>query len=279
MNLKRIAPGKLTVRFVTLLIACVFLLIIVMPYIFMLLTSFRTTSEIIKNPGSIVPIKWTLSGYITVLTKSPYLKWFLNSVVVTVAVTVAVLFTSSITGFIFAKYSFKGKDTLFWIVLATMMVPFAVTMIPGFLVVNELGLYNTLWSLIIPSFISGFGIFLCRQFCAEIPGELCEAAKIDGASDMRIYLRIVLPLLRPCLGALAIFTFLEKWNDYLGPLLMLESVENMTLPLSLSYFSSQHYNDYSAVMAASALIMIPVTVVFIILQKQFIKGIAITGMK
>ena len=279
MKLKNLTPGRLTTKFVMLLIACFFLLIIVMPYIFMLLTSFRATSEIIQNPGRITPIKWTLSGYQTVLTKSPYLKWFLNSVIVTVSVTFAVLFTSSITGFIFAKYNFKGKDILFWIVLATMMVPFAVTMIPGFLVVNELGMYNTLWALIVPSFISGFGIFLCRQFCAEIPGELCEAAKIDGASDMLIYLKIVLPLLRPCLGALAIFTFLEKWNDYLGPLLMLDSVENMTLPLSLSYFSSQHYNDYSAIMAASALIMVPVTVVFIILQKQFIKGIAITGMK
>jgi len=279
MKLKNQTPGTLIVRLIMLIIAGIFLIIIVMPYIFMLLTSFRATSEIVQNPGRIVPINWTLSGYITVLTKSPYLKWFANSVIVTVSVTVAVLFTSSITGFIFAKYNFKGKDFLFWIVLATMMVPFAVTMIPGFLVINELGLYNTLWALIVPSFISGFGIFLCRQFCAEIPGELCEAAKIDGASDFSIYLRIILPLLRPCLGALAIFTFLEKWNDYLGPLLMLDSVDNMTLPLSLSYFSSQHYNDYSAVMAASALIMMPVTAVFIILQKQFIKGIAITGLK
>jgi len=269
----------LTVRLVMFIIACIFLIVIVMPYVFMLLTSFRATSEIIQNPGRIIPIKWTLSGYVTVLTKSPYLKWFINSVIVTATVTVVVLFTSSLTGFIFAKYNFKGKDFLFWIILATMMVPFAVTMIPGFLVINELGLYNTLWALIVPSFISGFGIFLCRQFCAEIPGELCEAAKIDGASDFSIYVRIVIPLLRPCLGALAIFTFLEKWNDYLGPLLMLDSVDNMTLPLSLSYFASQHYNDYSAVMAASALIMVPVTVVFIILQKQFIKGIAITGMK
>jgi len=279
MNLKKLAPGRLTVKFVVFLVVCVFLLIILMPYVFMLLTSFRATSEIVQNPGRLAPIKWTLSGYQTVLTKSPYLKWFLNSVIVTVSVTVAVLFTSSITGFIFAKYEFKGKGVLFWIVLATMMVPFAVTMIPGFLVVNELGLYNTLWALVVPSLVSGFGIFLCRQFCAEIPGELCDAAKIDGASDMRIYLEIALPLLRPCLGALAIFTFLEKWNDYLGPLLMLDSVENMTLPLSLSYFSSQHYNDYSAIMAAAALIMVPVTVVFIILQKQFVKGIAITGMK
>jgi len=279
MKLGKLTPGKLAVKLIMLLVACLFLLVIVMPYIFMLLTSFRTTSEIVQNPGQIIPINWTLSGYIKVLTKSPYLKWFLNSVIVTVSVTAGVLFTSSITGFIFAKYNFKGKDFLFWIILATMMVPFAVTMIPGFLIVNELGMYNTLWALIVPSFISGFGIFLCRQFCAEIPDALCESAKIDGASDMYIYLRIILPLLRPCLGALAIFTFLEKWNDYLGPLLMLDSVENMTLPLSLSYFSSQHYNDFSAVMAASALIMVPVTAVFIILQKQFIKGIAITGMK
>ena len=260
-------------------VVCVILLIILMPYIWMLLTSFKNTSEIMKNPGKIIPIDWTLSGYVKVLTQSPFFQWLRNSVIVTASVTVIVLFTSSITGYIFAKYQFKAKEFLFWIVLATMMVPFTVTMIPNFLLINELGLHNTLGALIVPMMVSGFGIFLCRSFCEDIPDSLCEAAKIDGAGDFYIYWKIVLPNLGPCLGALAIFTFLESWNEYLRPLIMLEKMENMTLPVALSYFSNQHYNDYSSIMAAAALIMIPVTVVFLLLQKYFIKGIAITGMK
>jgi len=131
----------------------------------------------------------------------------------------------------------------------------------------------------IPSMVSAFGIFLCRQFCEDIPNSLCESAIIDGADDFRIFWQIIIPQLRPCIGALAIFTFLGVWNDYMGPLIMLAEVKNMTLPLALSYFSTQHSNDIGAVMAASSLIMIPVTIVFLCFQSQFIKGITLTGIK
>jgi len=250
-----------------------------LPYIWMLLVSLKSTPEILKNPGKILPIKWVVSGYRTVLTKSPFLTWTLNSVAITVSVTLLVLLTSSLAGFVFAKYVFPCKKALFWGILATMMVPSQITMIPGFLIVNAMGLYNTLYALIVPAMVSGFGIYLCRQFCEDIPDSLCEAAKIDGAGDFGIYAVIVLPLLRPCLAALAIFTFLSTWNDYLGPLIMLESVRRMTLPVALSYFSTQHSSDQSAVMAAAALIMTPVTLVFLAFQKHFIKGISITGVK
>ena len=279
MEKGRAAPKAYIAKAVIILAVCIILLVILMPYIWMLLTSFKSTSEIMKNPGKIIPIDWTLSGYHKVLTQSPFFKWLQNSIVVTASVTVIVLFTSSIAGYIFAKYHFRGKEFLFWIILASMMVPFTVTMIPNFLLINELGLHNTLWALIVPMMVSGFGIFLCRQFCEDIPDSLCEAAKIDGAGDFYIYWKIILPNLGPCLGALAIFTFLESWNEYLRPLIMLEKMESMTLPVALSYFTNQHYNDYSSIMAAAALIMIPVTVVFLLLQKYFIKGIAITGMK
>ena len=165
------------------------------------------------------------------------------------------------------------------ILLATMMVPEQTTMIPKFLLMNQLKLYNSILSLIIPTFINAFGIYLCKQFCDELPKELIESAKIDGAGDMKIFFRMILPQIKPALGALSIFTFLERWNDYLNPLILLNSVEKMTLPLALSYFSSQHMADLSATMAASALIMIPSSIVFIIFQKQFIKGISMTGMK
>jgi ABC-type glycerol-3-phosphate transport system permease component len=194
-------------------------------------------------------------------------------------VTFAVIFTSTIAGYVFSKFRFPGKNTLFWIVLATMMVPTQITMIPGFLIINALGLYNSLKALVIPALVSGFGIYLCRQFCDEIPDSLCEAAGIDGAGPFWIYFSVILPQLRPCIASLAIFTFLGVWNDYLNPLIMLSELKSMTLPLALTYFSDQHTTNISAVMAASALIMLPVTVLLICFQKQFIKGIAITGMK
>ena len=254
-------------------------LVILLPYIWMLITSFRDRQEILRYPGRIFPLEWVTTGYKTVLTKAPFFSWLRNSVIVTGTITIGVLFTSSLTGFVFAKYRFRGKTALFWLMMATMMLPTQVTLIPSFLIINELGLYNTLYALIVPMLISAFGVFLCRQFCEEIPDSLCEAARIDGAGDFFIYLRIILPLLRPCLAALAIFTFLSNWNEYLMPLIMIEETENMTLPVALSYFTGFHSRDISAVMAAAALIMLPVTILFLALQKQFIKGITLTGVK
>ena len=271
---KEFLPKFLIIAF--LLIVAV---LVVFPYTLMLLTSFRSTQEILRNPDRIWPITWTVSGYIKVFTRAPFFKWFINSVTITVSVTVAVLFTSSLTGFVFAKYKFKHKDTLFLIILATMMVPSQVTMIPSFLIVNWLGLYNKLSALIIPALVSSFGIFLCKQFIEDIPDSLCESAKIDGAADFTIYLKIILPQIRPAIGSLAIFTFLGTWNDYLGPLIMLSEVERMTLPLALSFFNSQHSTDISATMSAATLVMLPVTIVFIAFQKQFIKGVSLTGIK
>ena len=255
------------------------LFIILTPYIWMVLTSFKSQKEISWNPGRILPIEWVLTGYKTVFTRAPFFSWMKNSLVVTGIVTVVVLFTSSIAGFVFGKYQFRGKTALFWLLMATMMVPSQTVLIPFFLILNGIGLYNTLGALVIPFIVSAFGIFLCKQFCEDIPDSLCEAARIDGAGDFYVYVRIIVPLIRPCLAALAIFTFLNTWNEYVIPLIMIERVENMTLPVALSYFTGFRASDTGAVMAASALIMLPVTIFFLVLQKQFIKGIALTGVK
>ena len=271
----KIKPAYIFLMILLLLVS----FLVIFPYVLMLLSSFRTTAEMLQNPSTIWPIEWTLSGYIKVFTKTPFFKWFLNSVTITSSVTLAVLFTSTLLGFVFAKYSFRGKKTLFWIILATMMIPSQVTMIPSFLIVNWLGLYNKLTSLIIPSLISAFGVFLCKQFIEEIPQSIFDAAKIDGARDFTIYFKIVLPQIRPAIGALAIFTFLGAWNDYLGPLIMLSDTDRMTLPLALTFFNTNHATDTGATMAAATLVMLPVTLVFLALQKQFVKGISISGMK
>ncbi|MDR1175103.1 MAG: carbohydrate ABC transporter permease [Treponema sp.] len=267
-------------KFLFILTGAFFLSMMLVPYFWMLFNTFKKTQELVRNPYRILPINWTMANYGTVFKRTPFFDWFRNSVVVTASVTCLVLFTSSLAGFVFAKYKFPGRTVLFWVILGSMMVPFQTIMIPHFLVINQLGLYNTLFALIVPAAVSGFGIFLCRQFCEGIPDSLWEAALIDGASDISIYCNVMLPLLRPCLAALAIFTFLGSWNEYLQALIMLENVKNMTLPIALSYFTSgAHSVDIGACLAASALIMLPVTIVFLLFQKQFIKGAAISGMK
>jgi len=263
----------------SLLFMAAALFIILMPYIWMLLNSFKDKVELRWNPTRLLPIKWTLDGYKKVMTAAPFFSWLRNSVVVTASVTTGVLFTSSISGYIFAKYRFPFKTALFWALMASMMVPAHVSLIPSFLIINWIGLYNTIYALIVPSLVSAFGIFLCRQFCADIPDSLFEAARIDGAGDFTTYIMIVIPLLRPCLAALAIFTALATWNEYLMPLILIERVSDMTLPVALSYFTGFHARDTGAVMAAAAMIMLPVTILFLALQKQFIKGIALAGMK
>ena len=254
-------------------------IIVVIPYVWMLSNSFKTTIETLTDPMHIIPQEFTLDGYIKVLTKSPFFHWLGNSVFITCTNTLVILFTSTLVGYLFARFRFRGKDFMFAMLMFTMMVPAQVTMITTFIIIDDIGLYNSVWALIIPSFVNVFGIYLCKQYCEEIPRELIESARIDGAGDFAIYWRIVIPQIRPAIGALAIFTFMEYWNDYLNPLIYLSSTEKMTLPLALSYFSTQHSTDLSATMAASALIMIPAAIVFIIFQKQFIKGMSMTGMK
>ena len=254
-------------------------LFMILPFFWMLSNSLKSTKEILLDPKHLIPVDFTISGYVKVLSKSPFFYWLRNSLLITITNTLVILLTSTIVGFVFSKFQFRFKKTLFMLVLATMMVPTHTTMIPSFLLINALGLYNTAGALIIPSFVNAFGICLSKQACDDIPNELIEAARMEGASDWSIYLKIVIPLLRPTIGALTIFTFLNYWNDYLNPLIMINDIKKMTLPLALSYFSSQHTADLSATMAASALIMMPVIIVFLLFQKQFIKGIATTGMK
>ena len=249
------------------------------PFIWMLLTSFKTNIQINTNFTEFFPNPWTLSGYIKAVTEAPFFKWFLNSLVVSVSTTAIIVFTSTLCGFIFAKFDFKGKNLIFPLLLITMMIPSQVMMIPSFVVITKLNLYNSIWSLVIPSMVNVFGIFLTKQFIEDLPDSICEAARLDGAGGFRIYTSIVLPNIKPAIGSLVIFTFLGKWNDYLTPLLYLNDTDRMTLPLALNFFASKNSTDLSATMAAASLIMIPVLVVFVIFQKQFIKGLALSGMK
>ena len=267
------------IKIIAIIVLVAASIIVVVPYVWMLSNSLKTTKEAIMSPNVLIPAKPTLEGYEKVLTKSPFFSWLKNSLIVTGVNTIVILFTSTLLGYVFARFEFKGKKFLFSILMYTMMVPAQVTMITSFLLIDSIGLYDSLLALIIPTFVSAFGVYLCKQYIEEIPKSLIESARIDGAGDFTIYWKIVIPQIKPAIGSLAIFTFLQYWNDYLNPLLYLSSTDRMTLPLALSYFSTQHTSDLSATMAAAALIMIPSSIVFIIFQKQFVKGIAMTGMK
>lgn len=254
-------------------------LVIVIPYVWMLSNSFKGTYELMTDPNHFLPKEPTLEGYTTVLLDSPFFLWLRNSCFVTGVNTLITLFTSSIGGYVFARYKFRGRNFIFGMLIFTVMVPGQVTMITTFLIIDGIGLYNSLWALILPAIVSVFGIYLCKQYCEEIPEALLESARLDGAGDFRIYRDIVIPQIRPALGALGIFTFMEYWNDYLGPLIYLSSTDQMTLPLAISYFSDQHSTDLGATMAVATLITVPAAIVFMIFQKQFIKGLVLTGLK
>ena len=253
--------------------------LMITPLAQMILTSLKTPAEALRIPPTLIPAHPTLDAYHTVLTEAPFLTWFRNSLVVALAVTSLTLFTSSLGGYIFSKFDFPGRNVLFTLLLATLMVPFPVILVPIYLITNQLHLLNTLFALIVPGTVSAFGIFLMRQFAAAVPNDLIDAARLDGAGEFQIYWQLILPQLRPALATLGIFTFMSSWNDYLWPLIAINDQDKMTLPLALTFFNSQHSARYDLEMAASVLIIGPIIIVFLFFQRQFVNAVALSGMK
>lgn len=250
-----------------------------LPYLWMVLSSLKSNMDIMSGKGSFFPSQPTLEGYFTVFEDAPFVKWMWNSAISAVIITIATLFTSALAGYVFAKHQFKGKRILFILILATMMIPFQVIMIPTYLITARLGLIDHLFAIILPNLVSSYGVFLAKQFIEDIPQDLLDAARIDGAGELRLMLRIIAPLILPMLSALGIFTFMNSWNNYLWPLIVLNDTDRMTVPLALVYFNGTHVINYNVVMSAAVLITLPVMIVFLIFQKQFIKGLTMTGMK
>jgi len=231
-------------------------------------------------PPTFFPQNFTLANYTRVLNDPnlPLGTFYRNSAIIALANVVQVLFTSSLFGFIFAKYQFKGKRVLFWFILATMMIPHQIIMIPAYLMLARLGLINRLWGLIIPAAIDAFGIFLFRQFAMSIPNELIDAARVDGAGEFQIYRRIVLPQLGPALATFGMLTFMFNWNSYLWPLIVLTEKNVRTLPIILTWYSSQMVDKTNLTMAASVLVILPVLLIFLLVQRWIVEGITLSGM-
>jgi multiple sugar transport system permease protein len=256
-------------------------LIALLPFVWMLLSSFKTLKEVRQIPPTFLPQEFTLDNYQKVLTDEelPLGIFYRNSAVIALANVVQVLFTSSLFGYIFAKFDFKGKKALFWFIMSMMMIPSQMTMIPGYLILAKLKLINNLLGLIIPAAIDAFGIFLFRQFALSIPNELIDAARVDGAGEFQIYWRIVLPQLGPALATFGMLTFMFNWNAYLWPLIVLTEKNVRTLPIILTWFSNQMVDKTNLTMAASVLVILPVLIVFLFVQRWIVEGITLSGLK
>ena len=251
----------------------------ILPVLWMISTSFKPESMVMQAIPHWIPEVFTLDNYKGVLQRADLFRWIFNSVVVAVGTTVTVLLINSMAGYAFARIKFPGRDILFLTVIATMMVPAQVTMIPLFFVLNEMSLLNTHLSLALPRLGVAIGVFMLRQFFLSLPLDLEEAALIDGCSRYRIFFQIVLPLAKPSLSALGILTFVWTWNDFMWPLIAISSNDMYTLPIGLSTLVGYYGREYGIQMAGAFIATLPVLVVFMLFQKQFIEGIAFSGLK
>jgi multiple sugar transport system permease protein len=252
-----------------------------MPFIWMILTSFKTGAETLRVPPTFWPESPTPENYLTILNdpKLPLLRFYGNSAFVAITNVLTSLFTSSLLGFLLAKYEFRGKRFLFGWFILTMMIPMQITMIPSYLILAKVGLLNRLWGLIVFSALDAFGIFMMRQFIETIPNELLDAARIDGASEWQIYWRIVLPQLGPALATLGMLNFMHNWNAYLWPMVVITKIERRTLPIILTWFQTQHVTKDNLIMAATVLIVIPILLVYFFFQRWIVRGFTLSGFK
>jgi len=254
--------------------------VMALPFAWMLFSSFKPLGEIFIQPPKLLPQDWDLQGYRTALGGADFVRGFWNSVYIAVTITVVSLLTSAMAGYAFARIDFWGRRGLFMVFLATMMIPGQLTIIPLYLIMGWLGWVDTHAALIVPSALfNAFGVFLLRQYVKGIPLELEEAAQLDGASRLRTFVTIILPLLRTPLTALGIFTFLGQWNNFFGPLIFLNSSDKFTLPLLVNQFKGQYTSDWPALMAATTLLAAPMLILFAIAQRQIVEGIALSGSK
>ena len=285
-RLQRFFTSRHWPEYLFLLILIAFSVVVFYPFAWLVFSSFKQTTDFTLSPPPLLPTEWTLDGYRIALEpwRVNLPQAYANSGMVSGASVVTILFTSSLCGYAFARLNFPGRTVLFYAVLSTTMVPFLTLLVPLYLLMNDLGLIDTLGALYLPSMFSSFGIFLCRQFIYGIPRDYYDAAKVDGAGDFTIYYRIVLPMIKPVLSALGIFTFLGSWGSYLWPMIVLTTESHYTLPLVLTRINNrvsfmEGARDYQVLMATSMLITLPALIVFILFQRNLVKGISLSSIR
>ena len=271
------AAARKTMLYAVLIVLA---LAVILPLAWILLTSFKTDGDAIRNPYSAFPNPFSTEAYTTLSSgQQPVFRWFLNSLAAAALQTVLILVTASMAAYALARLEFWGKRIVFGLIISTLLVPPVIFLIPNYLIVQNLGWLDTLWAITIPGAASAFGVFFLRQFFVGLPAEIEEAARIDGAGDIRIFLQIVLPLARPALATLAVLSFLANWNDFLWPVYVLLSPENLTLQPGLSQLQGAYSTHYAIVMAGAVIASVPVLILFFFAQKQIVESVATSGVK
>lgn len=254
-------------------------LTMIIPFIWMISTSLKSLGEVFIFPPKFWGEEIIWENYLKVSERFPFAQFFINSLKVSFFVVLGQLLTSAMAGFAFARLKFKGRDILFALYLATLIVPYQVTLVPTFVIMRYFGWIDTHYSLIIPSLVSAFGTFLMRQFFLTIPVDLEDAARIDGCTPFGIFWRIFLPLSKPALATLGIFTFMGIWNDFIRPLVFINSIPKMTVPLGLAAMQGMYSTDWPVLMAGTVISIIPVLIAFLFAQEYFVKGVTLSGLK
>jgi multiple sugar transport system permease protein len=250
------------------------------PMYWLFVTALTPTLYAIKTPPDIIPFHASLSNFQRLFSEaSDYWFWATNSIIVSISITLFHIFFDTLAGYTFAKKDFPGRNMLFWMILATMMVPAYVTLVPLYIVTRNLHLLNSVWAVILPGMASVFGIFLMRQYIQTLPSELLDAARIDGCGELGVFWHVVLPLSKPAIGALAIFTFVRHWNDFLWPLIVLNDSSKYTLPVGVASLQGEFTTDYGIIFAGAALAALPMIVFFLIFQRYFLEGVRMGALK
>jgi len=277
---RRRSPRRTAGRVVLYVVLGLITLLIVLPLVWIVLTSFKTDGDAIRNPFSPFPAPWAIDAYVTLASgQQPIFRWFLNSLLAATLQTAIILVTASAAAYALARLEFWGKKIVFGAIIATLLVPPVIFLIPNYLIVQNLGWLDTIWAISIPGAASAFGVFFLRQFFVGLPVEIEEAARIDGAGDLRIFLQIVIPLARPALATLAVLSFLANWNDFLWPVYVLLSPENLTLQPGLAQLQGAYSTHFAIVMAGAVIASIPVLILFSLAQRHIVDSVASSGVK
>lgn len=276
----KMKPSHIIGKVILYVVLAALAVICLLPFVWMISSSLKLDREVFSYPMKWLPEKFHWENYGLIWDKVPLLTYFENTAIIALAVTTIQTLTSSFAAYAFAKLSFRGRDVLFLCYIGTIAVPWQAYMVPQFKMMSQFfGLYDTLLAMIVLQSFSAFGVFLMRQFYRGVPTDLCEAARIDGLSEYGIWARIMLPLSKPAIATLIIFTFVNTWNDYMGPMIYLTTESNKTIQVGMQRFIQENTSDYHLIMAVAVCSLIPISVVFLSLQKYFIEGIATSGLK
>jgi multiple sugar transport system permease protein len=255
-------------------------LISLWPMYWLFVTALTPTEFTIKTPPDIVPLHASFANFARLFTRARnYWRWFANSLIVGSSITLFHMIFDTMAGYAFAKRRFPGRNIMFWMILSTLMIPDHVTLVPKYIVARNLGLLDSLWAVFLPGTAAVFGIFLMRQYIQTLPAELEDAGRIDGATEWGVFWHIILPMCKPALGALAIFTFVRQWNDFLWPLIVLQKSANYTLPVGVASLQGEFGNDYGVIFAGAALAALPMIVFFLAFQRYFLEGVRMGAVK